>query len=64
MIEYFNELYAYENSAIHNDLIRRVIPTLVTDANNAALTSLPSLTEVCNAVFSSNGDSKYNLRKI
>lgn len=47
-------LYASENSYVENDLVDKVIPSLVTSKDNAMLTNLPTLEEVKSVVFAIN----------
>lgn len=54
VVDYYSGLFASENSCVQNDLINTTIPNLVTSADNALITSLPSMEEIKNAVFSMN----------
>lgn len=52
VLDFYRSLYAEENTCEDNGLIERVIPSLVTNIENAMLTNLPSKEEVKADVFS------------
>lgn len=54
VVHYFSSLYASENSCAENDLVDKVIPSLVTFEDNAMLTNIPTLEEVKGALFTMN----------
>lgn len=56
VLNFYTNLYASPNNCVPNDLISRVVPSLVTDAENDILTAIPSTEEIKLAVFSMNGD--------
>lgn len=56
VLQYFQSLYALDNAYSSNDLVSRVVPSLVAAEDNVMLSNLPSLEEVNSAVFSLNSD--------
>lgn len=55
VVDYYSALLASSNTSVQNDLIKKSIPLLVSDMDNAMLTNLPTLEEVWSTVFSLNG---------
>lgn len=55
VLNFYNSLYATENSCIQNNWIEKVIPSIAIVSGNAMLTNLPSFEEVKDDVFSMNG---------
>lgn len=51
---FYSCLYEFDNACSPNDLIGKVIPSLVSEDDNASLTHLPSGDEIRAAVFSMN----------
>lgn len=56
-LEFFTFLYAYDNNCLPNDLISKVIPSMVSSQDNIMLTNLPSLDETKGVVFAMCGSS-------
>ncbi|XP_019465329.1 PREDICTED: uncharacterized protein LOC109363519 [Lupinus angustifolius] len=56
VLDYFHNLYASQNTIQHSDLIRNVIPMLVTVDDNSMLASIPLNEEIKAAVFALNGE--------
>lgn len=54
ILNYFTFLSESENSIVVNNLIGSIIPSLVTQEDNLILTNLPSIEEMCKAIFSMN----------
>lgn len=57
VLQYYQNLFATDNTYTPNDLIEQVITPLVTTADNTMLTSLPSRDEVKKVVFSMSSNS-------
>lgn len=57
ILEFYSNLYAYDNSCSDNGLVDSVIPALVSSEDNSFLTNVPSKEEVKNAVFSLDSSS-------
>lgn len=55
VLPYNTSLYASDNTCIDTGFVGRVIPKSVSTADNASLTSLPTLDEVKASVFAMNG---------
>lgn len=53
---FYQNLFAHGNNCQTTNLVDRVIPSLVSDQDNAFLTNLPTLEEVKSAVFTMNAD--------
>jgi len=56
VLDYFQGIFGVDNTCIHNDLVSRVIPSLVTDDENVLLTATPNVDEIKRAMFDLNGD--------
>lgn len=56
VLQYYQNLFVGENNCLPNLLIDSVIPSLVSNDDNAMLTNLPSMEEVRSAVFSMNAN--------
>lgn len=48
VLHYFSSLYASENICVDNDLVDNLIPSMVSNEDNAMLTNLHTLEEVKN----------------
>jgi hypothetical protein len=57
VLHYFTNIFSASNLYEHNDLPNRVIPNLVTGAENAMLTAMPLQDEIKSAVFDLNGET-------
>lgn len=58
VLDYFQGIFGVDNSCIHNDLVIRVIPSLVINNENSMLTAAPDVDEIKRAVFDLNGDGE------
>lgn len=56
VLNFFSSLYASSNECEPNDLIKKVVPSLVNTTDNDSLTCLPSHEQIKQVVFSMNGD--------
>lgn len=55
VLQYFTSLYPSENCFLENDLVDRVVPSLVSNEDNVFLTNFSSMEEVKSTVFDMNG---------
>jgi hypothetical protein len=56
ILNYFRGIFGNSNDCVSNDLVARVIPSLVTVEENNWLTVMPSFDEIKKAVFDMNAD--------
>ncbi|XP_024632876.1 uncharacterized protein [Medicago truncatula] len=56
VLTYFQNIFGGVNNCIDNGLVAKVIPTLVSIEENAALIAMPLFNEIKNAVFDMNAD--------
>lgn len=56
VVKFYSNLYVVSNNCQENDLIRRVVPELVSLEDNKALTKMPSKEEIKQAIFDMNGE--------
>lgn len=56
VLDYFQGIFGVDNFCTSNDLVSKVIPSLVTDHENLMLTAAPDIDEIKKAVFDLNGD--------
>jgi hypothetical protein len=56
IVDYFKGIFCGVSTCLSNDMIQSCIPSVVSDADNASLTRLPSSQDVKLAVFEMNGD--------
>jgi len=56
VLEYFQEIFRVDNSSIPNDLVNKVIPSLVTDQDNLMMNVAPGVDQIKRVVFDLNGD--------
>lgn len=55
VVDYFYELYASSNDSVPNDLVQKVMPSLVSEEDNFSPTKTPAYDEIRQAVFDMNG---------
>jgi len=56
VVTYFQDIFGTRNECVTNDLVERVIPSMVTDDDNNMLTVMPLADEIKKAVFDMNAD--------
>jgi len=57
VVNYFMNIFCGNNNCVPNGLVERVVPLLVSEEDNVALTSMSLLDEIKNVVFDLNADS-------
>ena len=56
MLTYFQNIFGGVNNCVDNGLVAKVIPSLVSMEENAALIAMPLFEDIKNAVFDMNAD--------
>jgi len=56
VVSYFQNIFGGNNNCVNNGLVATVIPSLVTEEDNARLAAMPLFDEIKDTVFSMNAD--------